>query len=479
MISKFLYTCIIITLVLLIYFTIFYRLDSNTIFVWDEGRLAVNAIEMYQNGFSFIPTYENKPDMWNVKPPLMIWLQTTSMHFIGVNELAVRIPSALAALVVVFTVLWFFSKILKDTWVGIATVFFLCTSHGYIDQHVTRTGDYDSLLICFLTLYFFMGITFIITKQYKYYLLFCAFLFCAIFTKSVGGLFFLPGVFIGFLLLGNLKQYLKLKFIMPMLMVFFIIFLYYYIRDYYNAGYIKTVFFEEVSGRLAGESFHTGHKWYYHFENMVNRTFIFGFPFLLLCLYNYKKYKDSERKLIFIISITLILFWIPISISVNKNYWYFAPSYVLLSMLSSFFLVYALRKIYNKINPKITQQAFLFLTLVLIFIIPFVVQMNEVVKLSTNTALAEMVKNRKIKANYSFLVNNYNSVPVFYMKKLRMENILVSIVNLNEVKIGSKLIVLNEVESKMLKEKYDYKIFDKKDNFELVQVLRLKDKPLN
>ena len=38
-------------------------LNTQPVRVWDEARNAVNAYEMYKNGFSLIPTYDGNPDM--------------------------------------------------------------------------------------------------------------------------------------------------------------------------------------------------------------------------------------------------------------------------------------------------------------------------------------------------------------------------------------------------------------------------------
>lgn len=84
---------------LLIGIPLFQYLDYLPVRVWDESRTAVNAYEMYQHGNYLVPTYNEEPDMWNTKPPLMVWLQVFSMKLLGTNEFSLRLPSAFAALV--------------------------------------------------------------------------------------------------------------------------------------------------------------------------------------------------------------------------------------------------------------------------------------------------------------------------------------------------------------------------------------------
>jgi len=86
-----------VLLLLLISIPIFQHLGSQAIRLFDEARLANNAYEMYHSGFSLVTTYSGEPDMWNTKPPLLIWLQVLSMKVAGINETGLRLPSAFAA----------------------------------------------------------------------------------------------------------------------------------------------------------------------------------------------------------------------------------------------------------------------------------------------------------------------------------------------------------------------------------------------
>jgi len=51
---------------------LFYHLGMMPLQVWDEARLADNALEMATNGLSLITTYDGSPDHWNTKPPLVM-----------------------------------------------------------------------------------------------------------------------------------------------------------------------------------------------------------------------------------------------------------------------------------------------------------------------------------------------------------------------------------------------------------------------
>ena len=64
-------------------FPIFYRLDTLPIRQWDEARNAVSAIEMLQNKNYLIRYFGGQPDYFDVKPPLLIWLQVLTIKIFG------------------------------------------------------------------------------------------------------------------------------------------------------------------------------------------------------------------------------------------------------------------------------------------------------------------------------------------------------------------------------------------------------------
>ncbi|HRS18061.1 MAG TPA: glycosyltransferase family 39 protein, partial [Bacteroidales bacterium] len=156
----------------LMYMPIFGHLDTLPIRIWDESRLAINSYEMLQNRDYIVTHYDGKPDMWNTKPPLLIWIQVLFMKMFGVNEFSVRLPSAIAAFLTCITILFFSVRYLTNFWFGFIAVFVLMTSHGYINIHATRTGDYDALLTLFTTLSGLLFFVYCEKQNYKYLYLF-------------------------------------------------------------------------------------------------------------------------------------------------------------------------------------------------------------------------------------------------------------------------------------------------------------------
>jgi 4-amino-4-deoxy-L-arabinose transferase-like glycosyltransferase len=143
---------ILTTLLVLSYFPLLHNLGRFQIRMWDEATYANNAIDMYSGGNLVVVDHMGKPDDYNTKPPFVIWCQALSMHLIGVNELAVRLPSAVFGLATVLLVFLFCSYTLGSTSTGFIASLILLTAPGYIANHVARTGDLDATLVFWLTL---------------------------------------------------------------------------------------------------------------------------------------------------------------------------------------------------------------------------------------------------------------------------------------------------------------------------------------
>ncbi len=120
---------------------------------WDESRLAVNAIEMRTTGLSLVTTFGFHPDLWNTKPPLLIWLMTLCMSVFGPNEGALRIPSALATLGSAAVVMGFSWKLTRTSFAPLAAGVVLLTTRGFVGRHSGQTADYEALLCVFVTAY--------------------------------------------------------------------------------------------------------------------------------------------------------------------------------------------------------------------------------------------------------------------------------------------------------------------------------------
>src|SRR5262245_66148600 len=73
----------------------FWNLGNPSLWDIDEGNNAEAAREMLASGDWIVPTFNYR--LRSDKPVLLYWLQVAAYRVVGVNELAARLPSALAA----------------------------------------------------------------------------------------------------------------------------------------------------------------------------------------------------------------------------------------------------------------------------------------------------------------------------------------------------------------------------------------------
>ncbi|MBP6641613.1 MAG: glycosyltransferase family 39 protein, partial [Flavobacteriales bacterium] len=118
--------------------------------LWDEIRLAWNAYEMMHNGEPFVTYFQGAPDMWNTKPPLLIWIEALSFSVLGPSEFSFRLPSVIAAFLTCYFLFRTTSNNMAAPWMGFIAVLLLVTTDGYLTIHAARSGNYEALLVLFM-----------------------------------------------------------------------------------------------------------------------------------------------------------------------------------------------------------------------------------------------------------------------------------------------------------------------------------------
>jgi len=142
---------------LAIWVVVFWRLGYPSLLDPDEAHYAQLTREMLKAGSWLVPLLDGHPFI--DKPILFHWLQGTVVRLIGESELALRLPSALAAVALIATIRWLAST-LFDRKVGdwSALMFatlpatFALSSLGILDMVFAAFlfGGISCLLICTL-----------------------------------------------------------------------------------------------------------------------------------------------------------------------------------------------------------------------------------------------------------------------------------------------------------------------------------------
>lgn len=117
-----------------------------------ESRVAETAREMVVSGDWVIPHYNGELRLQ--KPPLPYWLTAVSYKVFGVNEGAVRIPSAIfAVMLAILVFIW--AK--QETDINIATNIVLVLMTSFISLRYFRSGEADTTLLFFITMACYAG----------------------------------------------------------------------------------------------------------------------------------------------------------------------------------------------------------------------------------------------------------------------------------------------------------------------------------
>jgi 4-amino-4-deoxy-L-arabinose transferase-like glycosyltransferase len=147
------------------WFPLFVNLGKAPIYMWDEATYANNSIDMYITHDAIVVRMEGKPDLYNTKPPLALWMQTLSMYVFGMNEFAIRLPSAVFSAMTMLLLLWFSISVLHSFEIGFISILTLACSNGYVSNHGARSGDLDAALVLWITFYVLVYLKFLIQKD--------------------------------------------------------------------------------------------------------------------------------------------------------------------------------------------------------------------------------------------------------------------------------------------------------------------------
>ncbi len=446
-----------------------FHIESYPVRKFDEARNAVNALEMYNTGFSFITTCHYSPDHWNTKPPLLIWFQYLFFQLFGIRELSVRIISVLSGFALI--PLLIFTRKKLNTSLNLVTVALaifisipmVLKSHGF------KTGDYDALLTLLMAGYSIFYYLFLKTKSHKYSFLFFISLFLAIMTKGIAALLFLPGLFIYTLIYKKIGQVLKdKKIIIGSLIILCLTIAYYYIRNIYDDGYINMVFQNELGGRFLEVNENHSKKWHYYLWILISENF--GLYKILIQLIPFYLFKNRNNKLFNFLFIIVASHIFILSLSQTKLYWYILPSIPLLTLMFGIIL--------EEMSIKPFSKSLVFILL----IIPIYSQIQRVANNYNfqdnpqhyyNINFINENTDELIKYNRIFIIEpDYIEHTRFYSEKINIKNKKIfrykklEHLEVNQLAIMSEINIKNELENA-----FEYEIIKAKDHTFFVRII--------
>lgn len=473
-----------IVLIALLFMPLFGHLDSAPIRIWDEARNAENAYAMTQTGNPIVTYCDGEVDYWNTKPPLLIWVQVIFIHILGYNELAIRLPSALAGLVLCLSLVYFSKKYLQDAWFGFITTLLLICCGGFVCFHGTRSGDYDTLLTLFTTGFGLSLFVYLETNRSRYMMLCTTFLTLAILTKGITGLIFIPGFFVYLLITKNLIRILKNRsFYLALAIPVIFAGGYYLLREWMDPGYISHVQINELGGRfLDAAELHQEPFWYY-FDQIISRENPIWLSLILIGLFlGFLSQDPKIRRLTLFSSISGLSFLLIVSAAQTKLFWYSIPiyPYIAIVMAVGVYTIFNTLKSATSIPVKIPQGAIAYVMLFLLFIYPYKNLLGKTYQ-DHETADTEIfyemsyylklaAEGKKDLSNFVVVHEGYAIHLLFYIRQLNLQGVNTELKRKEELAPGDR-VLFNQPEVKQYIEA-TY-VYDKTDSSKTILTYHL------
>ncbi len=404
---------LLVATVSFISFLQFYRLGELPIIQWDESRLAVNAAEMYHSGNYLISTYEGKPDLYNTKPPLMIWAQVMSIHAFGLNEFAIRFPAAMSGLLCIFLCGYIVFQYKRNMFHACLGMLLLACSRGFIQLHGSLTGDYDAMLALFLLIAFhefYNG--FIAPDRPASRTWFAVALAFAIMCKSAAALVSFPIFMLAVIPQINMKK-LRLAGLYCLLSLLpFILFC--LVRENASAGYLEAIQRNDFGGRFskALEGHHS--EWHYYIVNLFDYRFNYFICLLPAALLMPIFRKDVMYRYFSFVLVAFIFFT---SLAKTRIHWYDTPALPLVAIT----LVLFIESLYAFMRNKYLKLAYI--CILCLSLVPPVIDKYRFIAVRqgmtlnySHYELSHMLKNRQVNEHMTYIANPYDAEFLFYTR---------------------------------------------------------------
>lgn len=430
----------------LVGFLLFYRLDFLPLRIWDESRQAVQVYEMRENGDWVVPHFESAPDMWNTKPPLLVWAQLVSVKIFGYGEWGIRFPVALCGLFTCVVLLLYLKRAGGSWWPGFVAGLVLVTINPYTGVHGARTGDFDVPLTLFLTwaacsffAYLQLG-----NKPKDLYIFFVA-LAAAVLVKSVAGLFLLPAFGL-FFLFGKYSGRLIFNrhFLAGSGIFLSMVLGYYLLREYNNPGYLQAVWDNEIGGRY-GQALenHEESRWFYFNRIWHQIHGIWIGLFFAGVLYVLFARDKTFRKVGLFALLIFVQYLLLVTWAKTKLFWYDIPLYPFAAVVVSIPVYRAMQFLADR-QKWLLKPAVVFL---LLFAVPYFLTARRMARpaepnnwdedfYALSACLKQSLHDPSQRGNLKIVYEGYHAHLTAYRYMYRDKGRVVEFVSVEEMKPG-------------------------------------------
>ncbi|PBQ32096.1 hypothetical protein CNR22_10045 [Sphingobacteriaceae bacterium] len=350
---------LLLTLILLVLILSIVNKGTHNLQEWDESRNGVNAYEMLHNNDCINLYYNNKLDTWNAKPPLMIWLIAASYKVFGFNEFALRFPSTIAAFL--FFIICFYTVLLLDTTLtAFLTCMILIATKAIFGNHIGLTGDFDALLLFFLTASVYSFILYIERGKKSAIYFTALFVGLAFYTKGPAAFVLIPGFALYLTFKKKIIAIIKDKnfwfatLLMSTIVAswFMLVLIYGKTSNqsvYGSKNSIETMLIHDTFRRLTASDFEpngtNGHSPFFFFQVLDSRLNLWNYLFYFVLAVgiffsiqkkNFIKFLSEKSSRFILLSFCLITpLTLILSLSANQHNWYLAPIFMFIAFITA------------------------------------------------------------------------------------------------------------------------------------------------
>jgi hypothetical protein len=316
------------------------------LFDWDEINFAESAREMLlTHNYHMV---QINFEQFFEKPPLFIWLQSISMHYLGVNEYAARLPNAICGVITMLAVFNVGRYVFKSQFGVLWALMFACSILPHI---YFKSGIIDPVfnLFIFLGLFFMFKVSvfnefehYKMRKRNKRWNLFLSALFIGLATLTKGPVAILLVVLTAttYFVVNHGKLKIEISEMITWWVIVFMVIVVWLSFESQQSGFTFVKEFIKYQIRLfTTEDAGHGGPFFYHFIVLV----IGVFPASALIWDSFKKNAHDEtdqtffkRWMIYLLLVVLIVF----SVVRTKIIHYSSLCYFPLTFLAAYYLNY-------------------------------------------------------------------------------------------------------------------------------------------
>ncbi|MBZ5498561.1 MAG: glycosyltransferase family 39 protein [Acidobacteriia bacterium] len=270
---------------------------------YDEGNYSQVARQMFESG-DWVTPYDNGVRFLE-KPPLMYWLTAASFHVFGANEFALRLPTALGVIALVWVVMLIARRAADERAAVIAGLCTACSVGTYL---FTREALHDIWLVLSVTLalYAFLEWHLDPLHSLRRALLFYASLAGAVMTKGLVGVAFPVGIVTVFFLLARERPKWRTLHVLPGTLLFLLLAVpWHWLAAIRNQGFLWFFFVNEQFLRFLGRH-DPPVLWSLPLLTFWALILVWGFPwtaFLPAAFATSRKPADSRQRVLVVLAL--------------------------------------------------------------------------------------------------------------------------------------------------------------------------------